>query len=59
MKQRELEDLKLFLWKLVFETHPADFPTDPIKHRDKSKSFCFKLRSLFFKKLYNTPEKAY
>lgn len=28
-KQRELEGLELFLWKLVFGTHPVDFPTGP------------------------------
>lgn len=49
-KQWELESLELFLWKLAFGTHPVDFPTGPIKHRDKSKSFCFKLRSLFKEK---------
>ena len=53
-KQRELEGLELFLWKLVFGTHPVDFPTGPIKHRDKSKSSCFKLKTTYKKKLFNT-----
>lgn len=45
-KLGELTALKLFHWKLVFGIHPVDFPTGPVKHKDKNKSFCFKLISL-------------
>lgn len=56
-KLGELKALKLFRWKLVFGIHPVDFPTGPVKHKDKNKSFCFKLISLQ-KKSYNVPEKT-
>lgn len=45
-KQGQLEDLRLFCWTLVFGIHPVDFPTGPVTHKDKDKSFCFKLISL-------------
>lgn len=55
-KQGELEGLKLFCWKLVFGIHPVDFPIGPVKHKNKNKSFYFKLVSLQKKKkLYSIP----